>query len=160
MRSESNQNQDRQNRKKKAEIHQEQRVEQIGTWNVVLSGSSTARKKLPRSSVTKKYRRRKKILFLRREEEEQQHKSRGLTLLHERGELLNGLLGGGRHCRRRWAWRGQKPGLFRLFFSSLFLPFLRHSPSCCVLVRYLTSHHTTKQRGCVVPWSSAPVARR
>jgi hypothetical protein len=55
LRSESNQNQEGSTRKK-AEIHQEQRVEQIGTWNVVLSGSSTARKKLPRSSVTKKYR--------------------------------------------------------------------------------------------------------
>jgi hypothetical protein len=28
-------------------------------------------------------------------------KGRALTLVHERGELLDGLLRGGRHCRRR-----------------------------------------------------------
>ena len=120
-------------------------MEQIGTWNVVLSGSSTARKKLPRSSVTKKYRRRKKIFFLRKEEE-QQHKSRGLTLLHEHGELLDGLLGGDRHCRRRWAWRGQKPGLFRFFFSSLFLPFLPLSLAfllCSCALPHQSPHHQT-----------------
>ena len=133
-------------------------MEQIGTWNVVLSGSSTARKKLPRSSVTKKYRRRKKIFFLRKEEE-QQHKSRGLTLLHERGELLDGLLGGGRHCRRRWAWRGQKPGLFRLFSapysspSSLSLAFLLCS---CALPHQSPHHQTAWMWGAVGLSSGGP----
>jgi len=42
----------------------EQRVEQIDTWNVVLSGSSTARKKLPQfSGQETRAREKKRLIF-------------------------------------------------------------------------------------------------
>ena len=73
---------------------------------------------------------------------EDEHKNRGLTLLHERRELLDGLLGGGRHCRQPKTW-GQKPGLFCLF--QLPVPLL---PPCVarLLVLFLCAsspHHQT-----------------
>jgi hypothetical protein len=59
--------------------------------------------------------------FLAREKRSGQE----LTVLHERGELLDGLLGDGRHCRRqRGPTGGGKIGLLCSPFRVPFLPFL------------------------------------
>lgn len=100
-------------------------------------------------------------LFLVLCKEDEEHKSRGRTLLHERRELLDGLLGGGRHCRQRWTW-SQKPGLFCLF--QLPVPPLLSTCvsrlSCSVLVRFLATPPNRVVSGTVLLWGSAPVILR
>lgn len=152
FRSESNQNQISH---KTAEIHQEQTNSEWsrstpGMWSWA---APPLQERNCRSSVAKKpepEEKKKMDLFLVLCKEDE-HKNRGLTLLHERRELLDGLLGGGRHCRQPKTW-GQKPGLFCLF--QLPVPLLL--PPCVsrflVLFLCASSPHnqTVWMRGAVV----------
>jgi hypothetical protein len=64
-------------------------------------------------------------------------------VLHERGELLDGLLGGGRHCRRqRGPTGGGKSGLLCLPFSSSVPPL---STSSVLVFLRVPTHTVTAQ---------------